>query len=73
MIDYDKWADEYEESARKIQQIIQKEKKRLLKTKLTADRKKARSNALLQYRAIYRELIRTAHVLRQRQRCHHEN
>lgn len=71
MLDYKQWVEEYEENARRIQQIILREKERMANSDLSAEQKKTITNQLVQYRGIRRELIKTAHLLRQR--CQNEN
>lgn len=66
MLDYKQWAEEYEENARRIQQIILREKERMVNSDLSAEQKNRISIQLRIYRSINRELIKTVSLLRQR-------
>ncbi len=66
MLDYKQWAEEYEENARRIQQIILREKERMVYSDLSAEQKNRISIQLRMYRSINRELIKTVSLLRQR-------
>ena len=71
-MNYVEWADEYFENARRVRNVIEKKKLLMKNEKMTADARKAVSDAIIAYRRIYRELLQTAEHLRSRagESCH---
>jgi len=65
-MNYNEWAVEYRENADRILSVIKKKKSLLNDKKLNSDARKSISDSIIAYRAIYRELLRTAELLRTR-------
>ena len=65
-MDYVEWADEYMENARRVQLVIEKKKALLNDKKLSSDAQKSIRDTIIAYRRIYRELVSTARILRDR-------
>ena len=66
-MNYSEWADEYLEDADRILSVIKKKKSLLNDKKLNSDARKHLSDMIIAYRSIYRELLRTAEILRARE------
>lgn len=64
-MDYITWAEEYERDAEKIQAAIDR-KKALKRKRLTADQKQQINSQISSLRAVYREMLSIAHLLRER-------
>ncbi|MBQ3264778.1 MAG: hypothetical protein IJH07_03285 [Ruminococcus sp.] len=71
-MNYCEWAAEYRENAGRVRRVIEKKKALLNDKKLTKDERKSISDAINAYRAIYRELLKTADHLSQRGERYHE-
>ena len=69
-MNYLEWAQEYRENASRVQAVIEKKKARLNDRNLTADMRKQISDAIISYRVIYRELLKTAELLSSRAQEH---
>ena len=65
-MNYSEWADEYLENADRVLSVIEKKKALLNDKKLNSDARKSISDTIIAYRGIYRELLRTAELLRAR-------
>lgn len=63
-MNYSEWADEYLENADRVLSVIEKKKALLNDKKLNSDARKSISDTIIAYRGIYRELLRTAELLR---------
>ena len=66
-MNYSEWADEYLENADRVLSVIEKKKALLNDKKLNSDARKSISDTIIAYRGIYRELLRTAELLRVRE------
>ena len=64
-MDYMKWAEQYETDAAKIHDAIDR-KKALKRKRLTADQKQQINSEISSLRAVYREMLSIAHLLRER-------
>ncbi len=65
-MNYSEWAAEYLENADRVLSVIEKKKALLNDKKLNSDARKSISDTIIAYRGIYRELLRTAELLRAR-------
>ena len=65
-MDYNEWADEYMENARRVLSVIEKKKELLNDRRLGKDARKQLSDVIITYRCIYRELLASAEHLRSR-------
>ena len=65
-MNYSEWADEYLENADRVLSVIEKKKALLNDKQLNSDARKSISDTIIAYRGIYRELLRTAELLRAR-------
>ena len=65
-MNYCEWADEYLQDARRVLNVSEKKKALLNGKKLKSDERKSLNDTINAYRAIYRELLRTAEHLRRR-------
>ena len=65
-MNYCEWADEYLCDARRVRLVIEKKKALLNDKKLTSDERKCLNEAIIAYRKIYRELLKTSEHLRHR-------
>ena len=66
-MNYSEWAAEYLENADRVLSVIEKKKALLNDKKLNSDARKSISDTIIAYRGIYRELLRTAELLRVRE------
>ncbi len=62
-MNYLEWAGEYREEARRVHSVIEKKKALLNDRGLSADARKQLGDAIISYRTIYRELLKTAELL----------
>lgn len=69
-MNYSEWAAEYLEDAGRIRRVIEKKKCLLNDRKLNSDVRKSISDTIIAYRRIYRELVRVAGHLRERDTAH---
>ena len=65
-MNYVEWAEEYDRSALRILQVIDKKKLRLNDDKLSAESRKKLVDEIAQYRRIYYELVDVGDTLRLR-------
>lgn len=65
-MNYSEWAAEYLENADRVLSVLEKKKALLNDKKLNSDARKSISDTIIAYRGIYRELLRTAELLRAR-------
>lgn len=65
-MNYCEWAAAYREDACRVLSVIEKKKTLLNEKKLTADMRKSIGDTIIEYRRIYRELLKTAEHLRNR-------
>lgn len=65
-MNYCEWAAAYREDACRVLSVIEKKKTLLNDKKLTADMRKSIGDTITEYRRIYRELLKTAELLRNR-------
>ncbi len=65
-MNYLEWAEEYRRDALRVHSVIEKKKALLNERNLTADRRKQIGDAIISYRMIYRELLKTAEILQYR-------
>lgn len=70
-MNYCEWAEAYQKDACRVLSVIEKKKTLLNDKKLNADVHKSISDAIIEYRRIYHELLKTAEVLRERGGCNH--
>lgn len=71
-MDYCEWAAAYQKDACRILNVIEKKKTLLNDKKLNADMRKSIGDAIIEYRRIYYELLKTAEHLRLRGGSFHE-
>ena len=65
-MNYGEWAETYRQDACRVLSVIEKKKALLNDKKLNADTRKMIVDAVVEYRRIYRELLKTAEHLRAR-------
>lgn len=65
-MNYCEWAQAYQDDACRVLNVIEKKKALLNDKKLNADTRKAIGDAIVEYRRIYHELLKTAEHLRSR-------
>ena len=65
-MNYCEWAAAYREDAGRVRCVIEKKKALLNDKKLKSDERKSISSAIVAYRRIYRELLKTAGLLQAR-------
>lgn len=65
-MNYCEWAQAYQDDACRVLSVIEKKKALLNDKKLNADTRKSIGDAIIEYRRIYRELLKTAEHLRSR-------
>ncbi len=65
-MNYFEWAKEYVDEADKVLGVIEKKKRMMKEAGLSRDDKKTLLDTVIAYRCIYRDLLRTASMLRER-------
>ena len=65
-MNYCEWAAAYREDACRVLSVIEKKKALLNDKTLNADTRKSIGDSIIEYRRIYRELLKTAEHLRTR-------
>lgn len=65
-MNYGEWAEAYHQDACRVLSVIEKKKALLNDKKLNADTRKSIGDEIIEYRRIYRELLKTAEHLRAR-------
>lgn len=71
-MNYCEWAAAYQEDAGRVLNVIEKKKVLLNDKQLNADMRKSIGDMIIEYRRIYRELLKTAELLRLRGGARHE-